>query len=356
MNPKIVSLFTGCGGLDSGFEEVGFKVIWANDVNNDCAKTYSLNHPNTSYVVRDIQEINSSEIPKCDIIVGGPPCQGYSIAGKRDPNDKRNYLYKDFIRIVRDVNPSWFVMENVPHLRSMVNSQGYSIMREILNGFGQVGFKLRWKILNAANYGVPQTRERIFIIGNRVSKRVTFPKPTHSKHSSTLGLKGLERWVSVKEAIGDLIKSENHRVLKGYQVKRILNYGRFNPIDVESPSPTIITRIGHITNSEPYLVDKHRIVYNAVGNKPRSLSEPSFCIEGNTQLAFGLNGAKQDYVEGNGIILRELTPKECARLQGFNDSYRFFGSRASKIEQIGNAVPPPLAKAIALEIRGQIFD
>ena len=155
---RIVSLFSGAGGLDLGFVNAGHKVIWANDIDNDAIESYRRNIGN-HIVFGEIENISSKNIPDCDMIIGGFPCQGFSVANtKRNSKDSRNKLYKELVRIIRDKMPRYFVAENVKGLASLGRGK---VLELIIRDFESVGYRVNYKTLNAADYGVPQIRKRI---------------------------------------------------------------------------------------------------------------------------------------------------------------------------------------------------
>ena len=175
---RIVSLFAGAGGLDLGFMYAGHKVIWANDIDIDAVETYKQNI-GEHIVHGSIENIPSSEIPDCNMVIGGFPCQGFSVANiKRHIDDSRNKLYLELLRVIKDKKPNYFLAENVKGLATL--GQG-EILKMIIRDFENIGYKVQYKVLNAADYGVPQIRQRIFIIGmeHRIKKNVSYPVPTH---------------------------------------------------------------------------------------------------------------------------------------------------------------------------------
>ena len=196
---KVVSLFSGAGGLDLGFKMAGHDILWANDLYEDAVNTYRLNLGD-HIVCEDISKIDPEDIPECDIIIGGFPCQGFSVANmKRHIGDERNELYKQLIRIINAKKPKFFLAENVKGLTNLAKGKVFEM---ILSDFTQLGYKVKSKVLNAADYGVPQTRQRVIIVGvrNDVDFEYKYPLPTHQKD----GEGGLKRWVSVSNALSDL--------------------------------------------------------------------------------------------------------------------------------------------------------
>lgn len=196
---KVVSLFSGAGGLDLGFKMAGHEIIWANDLYEDAVETYKHNLGD-HIVCEDISKIDAKEIPECDIIIGGFPCQGFSVANmKRHEADERNALYKQLIRVIEAKKPKFFLAENVKGLTNLAKG---AVFKMILSDFAALGYKVSYRVLNAADYGVPQTRQRVIIIGvrNDIDFEYIFPSPTNSKD----GGDGLPRWVSVGEALSNI--------------------------------------------------------------------------------------------------------------------------------------------------------
>lgn len=298
---KVVSLFSGAGGLDLGFKMAGHEIIWANDLYEDAVETYRQNL-GRHIVCKDISKINADEIPDCDIIIGGFPCQGFSVANtKRHENDERNVLYKQLIRIINAKQPKFFLAENVKGITNLAKGK---VFQMILEDFTELGYKVKYKVLNAADYGVPQTRQRVIITGVRkdVNFEYEYPHPTHSKE----GADGLPRWISVSEAmelIPDPDKPNNmpNHVYSKYKLN-FNGYLGHRPLDPDKPAPTVTARGDN----------KGGVVI---------LPHP--------------NGK------------RRMSCRELASVQSFPLDYEFYGNNSSVYRQIGNAVPPLLGYAVA---------
>lgn len=298
---RVVSLFSGAGGLDLGFKMAGHEIVWANDIYEDAVMTYRQNLGN-HIICDDISKISAIEIPDCDIIIGGFPCQGFSVANtKRHEDDERNILYKQLIRIIDAKHPKFFLAENVKGITNLAKGK---VFRMILEDFTKLGYKVKYKILNAADYGVPQTRQRVIIIGVRknVNFEYEYPYPTHSKDVTN----GLPRWISVSEAM-----------------KRIP--------DPDKPN-----------NMPNHVYSKYKLNFNGyLGHRPLDPDKPA-----PTVTARGDN-------KGGVVILphpngkRRMTCRELAVVQSFPLDYEFYGSNSSVYRQIGNAVPPLLGYAVA---------
>ncbi|MEY2195334.1 DNA cytosine methyltransferase [Neobacillus sp. BF23-41] len=301
---KIVSLFSGAGGMDLGFIRAGHEIIWANDIYEKAIETYKLNigdHINCS----DIKDIHSDHIPECDMIIGGFPCQGFSVANiNRSTEDERNKLYLEMLRIIKGKKPKYFVAENVKGILSLGKGK---VKEMILSDFESAGYNVTCNLVNAANYGVPQQRERVFFIGVRkdLNESINFPSPTHAEPPSHL-LFGLNEWVTIGEALKDIPEPEdapeipNHEYTK-YKL-RFNGYMGHREIDPNRPSPTITAR--------------------------------------------GDN-------KGGVVIIhhpnnhRRLSVREAAIIQSFPMDFVFVGSKTDGYRQIGNAVPPLLAFNLA---------
>ena len=297
----VVSLFSGAGGLDLGFIQAGHRIIWANDLYSDAVATYRKNIGD-HIVERDIKEISSDDIPDCDIVIGGFPCQGFSVANtKRNTKDERNTLYKELLRVIRDKQPKFFLAENVKGIMSLNKGKTFEM---IMNDFSSLHYTVQSQILNSANYGVPQTRERVIIVGvrNDINFNFQFPEPTHSKD----GANNKQKWVTVSEAIGNLPNPDEPNNLLNHEYSKYkLNFNGYlghRPIDPQKPAPTVTARGDN----------KGGVVI---------LPHP--------------NGQ------------RRMTCRELALIQSFPIDFEFMGNRSSIYRQIGNAVPVKMAYCVA---------
>ncbi|CAM3051558.1 DNA cytosine methyltransferase [Paenibacillus sediminis] len=299
---NIVSLFSGAGGMDLGFIQAGHNIIWANDINAKAVKTYRKNIGNHITNV-DIKEIHTSQIPDCDMVIGGFPCQGFSVANiNRSVVDERNKLYLEFLRVIQEKQPLYFVAENVKGLLSLAKGK---VIEMIHNDFRSAGYDVEYKVLNAADYGVPQIRERVIFIGVRkdLNHRIDFPRPIHSDPSKS---SDLANWVSIGEALSGIPEPEeapyipNHEYSK-YKL-RFNGYLGHRVINPDRPAPTITARGD----------DKGGVVIIHHPNNHRRLSV-----------------------------------REAAIVQSFPMDFVFEGSKTDGYRQIGNAVPPKLAFHIA---------
>jgi len=302
---KVVSLFSGAGGLDLGLQWAGHDIVWANDIYLDAVETYRKNigdHVDT----RDICEIDAHDIPDCDVVVGGFPCQGFSVANwGRSMADPRNQLYRELVRIIKAKSPRYFVAENVKGLASMESG---AVLKKIVSQFEGLGYRVRYSVLNAADYGVPQARMRLIILGERLDLpvRAEFPpKPTHADPAVSVSL-GLEPWLTVGKALD-----------------------RF-------PEPG--SEIAPIPN---HTASKYKLRFN--GHLGHRFIEPGRPAPTVTARGDEKGGVVVLHHPGNH---RRMTARELAAVQSFPDSFVFCGTRTSAYRQIANAVPPLLGFAV----------
>lgn len=303
---KIVSLFSGAGGLDLGFIAAGNQIVWANDLYGDAVETYRANIGD-HVVCRDIAEIPSSEIPECDMVIGGFPCQGFSVANtKRQESDSRNKLYLQLLRVIRDKKPKFFLAENV---KGILHFLGGRVYEQILADMRALGYRVKSRLFNVADYGVPQKRERVIFVGvrNDIDFEYVFPAPTHDKD----GRNGLRRWVGVGEAFANIPDPDKPNKLPNHVYSKYkLNFNGYighRPLDPAKPAPTVTARGD----------DRGGVVI---------LPHPS--------------------------NKRRMTGRELATVQSFPIDFEFKGPLSSVYRQIGNAVPPRFAEVIARQFPG----
>lgn len=302
MKPTVLDLFSGCGGFSYGFQEAGFEIVAFVEMWKPAIENYLKNHPNAKHIGADITKISDAVIKeyenKIDVIIGGPPCQGFSMAGKRNPNDKRNKLYKEYLRFVRIIKPKIIVMENVKGLLSMKDSNNERVISRIVNDLIKLGYFVCYKVMKASDFGIAQNRERVVIIGKKLS---LYPEPAENK-------------ISVIEAIGDL----------PYESDEINGHICFKPTE------KTMERIKSLRHGEKlsrkYNFSRQRIYPNKPS--PTISTKPLFI---------------------HPVYDRLLTPRELARLQSFPDEFVFCGSKTAMVKQIGNAVPPKMAREVALK-------
>ena len=339
-------------GLGTGFIKAGFNIVSANDIWKPAAETYTANHPQTKYIVEDIAQVNGENLLEgtgyskedIDVIIGGPPCQGFSTLGKRFIDDPRNKLFKEYIRIVDDIRPKIFVMENVSGILSM---QGGKVLKEIISNFKEIGYKVEYKLLNAAEYGVPQLRERTIFIGTRLNIDIKYPAKQFSlKENDTL-----PKAITFEEATSDLALSEKDEIVE-YKTQPQNEYqkmvrGNTNKVLNHKPanhSQKAIEMMKYIpVGSSAWEVDMPEELKptSGYGNTYARLDpkQPGMTITRNFS-CISSSRCIHPYVN------RGLTAREAARIQSFPDNYIFKGTKTDIEIEIGNSVPPILGEAI----------
>lgn len=353
---KIVDLFCGVGGLALGFKNKNFKTLLANDVDADMCKSFNLNFPNINLVCDNIKNIKFKDIlkSKVDIILGGPPCQAYSTSGKRLLEDKRAFLYHQYYRALKELMPKLFIYENVKGLLSMNKGQ---LFNEIKDLFGSLGYDIQAKIINAADYGVPQLRQRVIIVGTLDNIKFNFPQPTHFSYSESddLFFRNKKKYLTLEDALSDLplIKNgeKSDQYLKSeqndYQKKMRNNSLILTEHNSSFHSESLMRVIRNVPQGGTLKdIPKKYKPKSGFGNSYGRLwwNKPSTTITRN----FGTpSSARCIHPKCD----RALTTREGARLQSFNDNFKFYGSRQKKNLQIGNAVPPILAEVLANQVK-----
>jgi DNA (cytosine-5)-methyltransferase 1 len=330
MKQEIVALFSGCGGLDLGFRKADFNVVWANEYDKEIWETYENNHIDTVLDKRNIRDISSREIPDCIGIIGGPPCQSWSEAGsQRGINDDRGKLFLEYVRILKDKQPLFFLAENVS---GMLHKKHQGALNNIIAAFEEAGYAISFKLFNAMHYNVPQDRKRVIFIGyrNDLKKRFNFDLLKQSLQIPTL-----------RETIWDLR---------------------------ESAIPAIGTNKTngdscHVPNHE-YMIGGFSTMYMS-RNRVRTWNEPSFTIQAggrhapihpqaNKMIHVGKDECTFD--PNSPEIYRRLSVRECARIQTFPDDFIFhYNNLAAGYKMIGNAVPVNFSLAIARAIYKDLF-
>jgi len=318
-----VDLFSGAGGLSLGFEWAGFKCIAALDIYTEAVETYKFNFPTTKVFKGDIRNpltkkslikfvkdnLEKENRNSLDVLIGGPPCQGFSLAGFRLVEDPRNNLYKDFLEIAYELQPKFIVIENVEGLRSFLNGK---VEEKILMDLESIGYQASIATLNAVWYGVAQYRKRVIFIANKFGIANPYPKPIYLPNE----------YKTVKDAIEDLMNHPEDR--------------EFNHIFTRHKKETIekLKSIPQGGNLYPHFQDSWKRPF---WNKPAPTVKEN-------------HGG----VHIHPLLPRVMTPRELARLQSFPDTFIFKGSKKHQLIQIGNAVPPLMAKAIALALRKKL--
>lgn len=397
----VVSLFSGAGGMDLGFIQAGFKIVWANDFFKEAVDSYSKNIGN-HIVLGDITKIDSKDIPdNPDVIIGGFPCQGFSVANNnRSMQDKRNFLYKEMLRIIKDKNPKVFVAENVKGILSIEHGD---VIKMILNDFRSLGYDVEYKLVNSAEYGVPQQRERVLIVGNRLGKKNVFPIKTHYYEGvSDISKKGkLPNAITTKEAIGFLsdVRLSNNPIIVGDRTI-------YNHVASTNVADTFWGRKYEVNQHDicDYLcywrkksgwstkkVDEHFGYKYTAGhwfrkdNNSGSIPSPEDWWELKKILGFDdrydiqvTTLVEKDIKFEQSLRItnwdrpsdtitatspeihvnkkRRLSVRECAIIQTFPDEYIFVGSLNRMYTQVGNAVPVKLAKNLAEQILKKLLN
>lgn len=323
MKYSYIDLFCGAGGLSFGFDKAGFENIFSVEINPEFAKTYKKNFPSHKLLVEDIRDISNDTVKELvggrevDIIIGGPPCQGFSIAGnigRTFIDDERNRLFKEFVRFVSEVNPKMFIMENVAAMATHLKGKTIKAIVDAFEHAG-MGYKVKWEVLNTVNYEIAQERRRIVVVGVRSDLDTEFTYPTHSTVIKT-----------IKDVIGDLPP------LASGEQSNIPNHIAM------SHSKQMLEKMSYIKDGG----DRYDIPEEL---RPKSgdvrkyirydSTRPSVCVTGDMRKIF--------HYEQN----RALTCRELARIQSFPDSFVFEGKSIQIQQQIGNAVPPKLANFLA---------
>jgi DNA (cytosine-5)-methyltransferase 1 len=318
-----IDLFSGAGGFSLGFDNKGFQNVFSIDIEPNFCKTYKHNFSNHQLIEKDICELSDAEIKylkefnEIDVVIGGPPCQGFSIAGnigRKFADDPRNRLFKEFVRVVKVIKPKFFVMENVARLYTHKKGE---TRKEIINDFEKLDYKVDCKILNSADFGVPQVRKRVIFIGTLTDVKIKFPP------------KEIENYISVKEALADYPK------LASGEESKIPNHVAMSHSEQMLHKMSYVSDGGNRNeipvNLRPTSGDVRKYIKYA-SNKP------SVCVTGDMRKIF--------HYDQN----RALTVRELAKLQSFPDDFVFKGNRISQQQQVGNSVPPKMAEAIANSI------
>ena len=361
---KIVDLFAGVGGLSYGFAyDDAFEIVAANEIMPNMAKAYQLNHPSVKVYNKDVKDFGISDLEKdfgirsgdIDLVVGGPPCQAYSTVGKRLVDDPRGKLFQEYYRVLKELSPKAFIFENVKGLLSLRKGE---LMKNILELFSSLGYFIKYEILNAADYGAPQVRERVFIIGTKLEDGCSFPEPTHydPKKGEKLFEKGTKPYVTLSDAIGDLpfIKTgeESFEYFSEPQndfQKKMRENAPLRLMDHSAPNNN--ARLVKIMENLPD------------GGSPMDLPEEMRPKSGfaNTYCRLWWNRPSTTITRNLSTpsssrcihprAPRPLTTREGARIQCFPDNYIFYGSRNDKNLQIGNAVPTFLSEVLKEQMK-----
>lgn len=324
---KVISLFSGCGGLDLGFEKAGFDIPIANEYDSTIWETFVLNHPNTKLIKGDIRQINETDFPNdIDGIIGGPPCQSWSEAGAlRGIDDDRGKLFYDYIRILKSKQPKFFLAENVS---GMLANRHKQAVENIIQTFKDCGYNVSITLVNAKDYGVAQERKRVFYIGFRKDLDIDFKFPKGSTKDD-------KNKICLKDIIWDLKDTAVPAGEKNYH----------NPIAV---------------NNNEYFTGAYSPIFMS-RNRVKSWNEQAFTVQASgrqcqlhpqaPKMVF-IAQNKREFVKGKESLYRRMTIREIARIQGFPDTFKFIYSNTDDAyKMIGNAVPVNLAYEIAVAIK-----
>lgn len=340
---NVIDLFCGCGGFSLGFEKAGFNVILGIDVWKDALSTFRHNHQDSKVLEADLSVLVPENIKplienkKIDVIIGGPPCQGFSIAGKRIVDDIRNRLYKNFVHFVEYFKPKAFVMENVPNILTI---GGGAVRDSIISDFLDLGYTVEYKVLTASDYGVPQNRKRAFFVGFLKNHHFSFPIPFETdKVTSEQAISDLPDY-SVEDGAEYPIPPQSD-----YQKLMRLDSTALNNHQVTNHNQKTIDIISKVPDGGNYKdlpadlqgTRNVHIAWTRLNSK-----KPSFTIDTGHRHHFHYS------------YNRIPTARESARLQSFPDDFLFTCSRTSQLKQIGNAVPPLMSEAIAKSLLEQL--
>lgn len=347
MNYSLIDLFAGVGGLSLGFEMAGFNAILANEYDSSIANAYVKNRPHVKMIVNDItklpiQETFSEYERKVDLVIGGPPCQGFSQKGqRRSVNDPRNFLFQYYYKVVSLVKPKYFVMENVPTL--LTSENGY-FKREIENLFGNIGYKITADVLNASDFGVPQNRKRAVIIGRLGEYALQMPKPNFEKTSIWDAISDLSYLES-----GEGTEIQEYKFEPQSKYQKLLRNGSsrlYNHVATKH-SDLAIERLKLIppNKGKEVLPPEHltKSIYSGTWSR---MNKNDISVTITTRFDTPSSGRFT-----HPYLNRAITVREAARIQSFPDTFIFYGAKTSQMKQVGNAVPPLLAKAIAQVIK-----
>lgn len=357
-----IDLFCGAGGLSEGFRQAGFQVLAGNDFDQFAGQTFAATHPEATFLPGPIEDITAEDFLKAaglargelDCLIGGPPCQAFSVYNhQRGLHDKRSSMFREYLRIVEGLNPKWVVMENVTGIHSAGGGQAVA---DIFAGLAELGYNVEKRVLRAEEYGVPQERRRVFFIGNRLGLPIRWPEPTHGPDRDV-------PYVTIWDAISDLPPLENGESPEGalkYATEPTNGYQRYLRGNR--------TEVGNHTAPRLAPINLKRMTHIPEGGSWRDIPVDL--------LPAGMKRARRcDHTKRYGRPFREslsstiltkcdlhwgayihptqdriFTVREAARLQSFPDWFEFTGSRTEQYVQVGNAVPPLLAKQVGLAL------
>lgn len=376
LRPLAVDLFAGAGGMSLGFEQAGFEVAAAVEIDPIHCAVHKFNFPNTPVIPRSVSDLTGQDIRrladlgdrKIDCVFGGPPCQGFSLIGQRVLDDPRNSLVLDFVRLVAELDAKTFVFENV---KGLTVGKHRAFLEELVAAFGERGYSVRlpWRVLNASSYGVPQHRERLILFGAKKGAEIPeYPLAISNPADGKRLLKGLPAGPNCKDALGDLpdaerfetlmetdiVKTSSLRKPSTYAAElRCLTNDAWHYGYVREWNPAFLTSSARTVHTD---ISRGRFHSTAPGDvEPISRFFKLSPVGLSNTLRAGTDGARGAFTSPRPIHYehdRCITVREMARLHGFPDWFRFHSTKWHGARQIGNAVPPPLARAIA----GQVIE
>lgn len=356
---KAIDLFAGCGGFSCGFSQAGIPVLVAVEYDKDIAASYVFNHPNTKMIVDDIKNVDNQKnfsAYMADIIIGGPPCQGFSTAGARIRHgfidDPRNYLFKHYVNVVKLVKPKVFIFENV---KGIISYDKGRVFEEIKKTFENLGYKLQYTIINAKDFGIPQARERTILIGSLIDFDLQKEMEETKQHLAKSNPDFLE-YVSVWDAISNLSEPTDTGIIDNVTPNNAYtellcskNKQLYNHVATKH-NKTATRRMKAIPQGKNFKLLKEHVRSVHSGSYGRLTADgiaPTITTRFDTP-----SGGCFTHPFCN----RTLTPREAARIQSFPDDFHFIGSKTSICKQIGNAVPPKLAYFFAIMLKRIIKD
>ena len=347
---NIIDLFCGAGGLSYGFQEAGFNVLLGIDNDKAAVNTFKKNHNGSRVICGDITQITYSKDIKplisdeeIDVIVGGPPCQGFSLSGPRNFDDPRNKLYLSYVRLVKEIQPKAFIIENVPGLVRLFNGQ---VKDNIIKQFNLLGYDVQYKILCAADYGVSQNRRRVVFVGKKksIKKNFSYPEPHEDKVSCEMALSDLP---PLEDYTGSEVQSYRAEAKNSYQRKMRLNSKElYNHVSAQHAQ-----RVKDIISMVPDGGNYKDLPEHLRKNNKFHVAWTRFC---SSKPAPTIDTGHRHHFHYK--YNRVPTVRECARIQSFPDSFHFVGNKTQQFRQVGNAVPPLMAKAIADELKKILMD
>ena len=356
-----IDLFCGAGGLSEGFRQAGYSVLAGNDIDIAAGETYKATHPDADFILCPIQDLKVERLCKAsglrpnqlDVLLGGPPCQAYSVNNhQRGMHDARANLFREYLRIVKGMNPKWVVIENVTGITSIA---GGAVVRSIKEELRKLGYEVEWRILRTEEYGVPQERRRIVFVGNRLGLPIIFPEPTHGPTGSML-----EPFTTIWDAIGDLppLGNGEKSITVPYTAAPnhwFQSYARAGASDIvfnhDAPRLSAVNeiRMRHIPIGGSWRDIPHDLLPKGMKKAKRSdhtkrygrMRPDGLSCTVLTKCDIHWGAYIHPYQD------RAITVREAARVQSFPDTFIFQGSKTEQYVQVGNAVPPLLGKCIA---------